>query len=264
MYLTTSKRRLNISFALVLALCTTAAHAAGGARILIYSRTTGFRHDSIPTAINALQTHGQSINVDFDATEDPAQFTDGNLAQYDSLLFLSTTGDVLDDTGAGAFQKYLNRGGTFIGIHSASDTLRNQTFYANELGALFDYHPVLQNFTVNIIGPSHPSTTMLPTRWTVQDEAYNFDSDPRAIGATVILSADESTYTDTGVHKNQGSPHPTAWFQEQGAGVEPNGTAGRSFYTSLGHLNETWQVRENKLCQRLYTSRQRTDFLLYA
>ncbi|KAF8907327.1 trehalose utilization-domain-containing protein [Gymnopilus junonius] len=212
------------------------------ARILIYSRTLGFRHDSIPVAINALKTKQDSINVAFTSTEDPSQFTDSILSSYDALVFLSTTGEVLDSDGVASFQKYLNLGGNFLAIHSASDTLRNTTCYTKELGAVFDYHPALQNFTVDVVGPSHPSTSMLPAQWNVQDEAYNFESNPRALGAIVVLSANESSYVDTGVRRfDQGTPHPTAWYQERGAGVQQGGAAGRSFYSSLGHLNETWQ-----------------------
>ncbi|EIW57755.1 class I glutamine amidotransferase-like protein [Trametes versicolor FP-101664 SS1] len=218
-----------------------AAAQSSVARILIYSATRDFRHDSIPTAVDALVAHGPAANITFDHTEDQTWFTDDRLQQYDALVFLSNTGEVLDDAGKAAFQKYLDLGGNFIGIHSASDCLRNTTFFQKELGAAFDYHPELQNATVDVVGPSHPSTSMLPTAWAVQDEMYNFKSDPRSVGAVVILSADESSYTDPGPRNfDQGTPHPTAWFQEHGAGVESNGTGGRSFYTSLGHLNETW------------------------
>ncbi|KAF5382068.1 hypothetical protein D9615_004287 [Tricholomella constricta] len=231
---------------LLLSLVITAVMAQGEsmqARVLIYSATTGFRHDSIPTAIAALKAKGASISVEFDATEDVKQFTDTVLAGYDAVLFLSTTGDVLDDTGKTAFQKYLNLGGNFIGIHSASDTLVNTTFYGREIGAYFDYHADLQD----------------AMWWTphIQAQAcyrlggasgmkckYNFKSDPRALGATIVLAADESSYVDNGPRKfDQGSPHPLAWFQTHGSGVgdDKKATAGRSFYTSLGHLNETWQ-----------------------
>ncbi|KAI0329294.1 class I glutamine amidotransferase-like protein [Cubamyces sp. BRFM 1775] len=212
------------------------------ARVLIYSATRDFRHDSIPTAVDALVSHGPAASISFDHTEDQTWFTDDRLQQYDALLFLSNTGEVLDEAGKAAFQKYLDLGGNFIGIHSASDCLRNTTFFQKELGAAFDYHPELQDAIVDVIGPSHPSTSMLPKEWHVRDEMYNFKSDPRSVGAVVILSANESSYNDPGTRKfNQGTPHPTAWFQEHGAGVDNNGTAGRSFYTSLGHLNETWQ-----------------------
>ncbi|RPD75088.1 class I glutamine amidotransferase-like protein [Lentinus tigrinus ALCF2SS1-7] len=212
------------------------------ARILIYSATRDFRHDSIPTAVDALVQGGPSHQIAFDHTEDQTWFTDERLAQYDAVLFLSNTGEVLDDAGKAALQRYLDLGGNFVAVHSASDALRNTTWFIHEVGAAFDYHPEITNATVDIIGPSHPSTEGLPNPWPVQDEMYNFKSDPRSIGAVVVLSANESSYTDPGPRKfDQGTPHPTAWYQEHGAGVDSNGTAGRSFYTSLGHLNETWQ-----------------------
>ncbi|KAJ3807689.1 ThuA-like domain-containing protein [Lentinula aff. lateritia] len=201
-----------------------------GIIFLIYSATEDFRHDSIPTAIQSLQSKGPSFDIQFETTEDRAQFTDQYLAQYDTLLFFDHTGEgdligcrcsstVLDDLGKAVLQKNLDLGGNFIGIHAASDCLKDTTFYGHE--------------TVDVIDSSHPSTA----QWHAQDEMcfkYNFKSDPRTIGATIILSANESR-----TRLDQGTPHPTAWFQDRGAGAESNGTAGRSFYTSLGHLNET-------------------------
>ncbi|OCB84750.1 class I glutamine amidotransferase-like protein [Sanghuangporus baumii] len=270
-----------------------AAQQQSTAHILLYTATADFRHDSIPTAIQALQnqsvSNGGSFNVRFDATEDRTRFTDDTLAGYDAVMFVSTTGEVLDasgktalrnyldkggnfvavhsasDTlrndswfgeevvldasGKTALRNYLDKGGNFIAVHSASDTLRNDSWFGEEVGAFFDYHPVLQNATVDVLDPSHPSTSMLPAEWHVQDEMYNFKSDPRSVGAVVILSANESSYVgkssdfflnDGQRNFDQGTPHPTAWYQERGAGIEEGGFAGRSFYTSLGHLNETW------------------------
>ncbi|KAG2017848.1 glycosyl-hydrolase [Coprinopsis cinerea AmutBmut pab1-1] len=227
------------------------------ARVLVYSATTGFRHDSIPTAIEALEANAESINSIFESTEDRGRFTDEYLSEFDAVVFLSTTGDVLDESGRAALQTYLNSGGNFVGIHSASDCLRNTSFFVRELGARFDYHADLQEANLDVIGPPHPSTEGLPSSWRIRDEMYNFDSDPRSIGATVILAADESSYVgkccpassnrfntmkDNGPRRfDHGTPHPIAWFQVQGAGVEEGGIAGRSFYTSLGHLNETWE-----------------------
>lgn len=212
-------------------------------RVLIYSATAAYRHDSIPTAIRVLKENGASINTTFDATEDRTFFTDSNLKSYDAIVFLSNTGEVLDDYGKAALENYFNSGGNFVGIHSASDSLRNTTFFVRQLGAKFDYHPELQEATVDVIAPSHPSTNKLPQAWKVRDEMYNFESDPRSLGAVVVLAADESSYTDTRERKfDQGTPHPLAWYQEHAAGVDArSGTAGRSFYTSLGHLNETWE-----------------------
>ncbi|KAJ1307338.1 hypothetical protein OPQ81_001444 [Rhizoctonia solani] len=210
-------------------------------RILIYSATAGYRHESIPAAIAALQQLGQQHGIAFDATEDRTQFNDNNLANYDAVLFLSNSDEVLDDDGKQAFQVYLNKGGNYIGIHAASACLYNTTFYQNEVGALFDYHPELQPVTFLVLDKDHPSTTMLPDRWSYTEEVYNFRSDPRSVGAKVLLSVDVSSYTDTHVQTHfHGSPHPIAWYQERGAGAEDGSAAGRSFYTSLGHLTSTW------------------------
>uniref|UniRef100_A0A0W0FJ23 Putative class I glutamine amidotransferase-like protein n=1 Tax=Moniliophthora roreri TaxID=221103 RepID=A0A0W0FJ23_MONRR len=206
------------------------------ANVLIYTLTLGYVHESTSTAVQALRERGASINVNFEHTEDPNVFTDEGLARYDGRLA------VLYPSGKAAFQKYLNLGGNFAGIHYATGCLENDTFYEKAIGAYFDYHPPgVLNATVNVVNQSHPSTSMLPAQWKIQDEMYNFKSDPRDIGATVILSADESSYTDDGERKyDQGEPHPTAWYQERIAAVESGGTPGRSFCTSLGHSTETW------------------------
>ncbi|KAJ7116381.1 trehalose utilization-domain-containing protein [Mycena epipterygia] len=231
-----------VSWLLLSSSCALTVRSLTPARVLVYTATKGFRHDSIPTAIEALKNQSSSLNLVFDNTEDETQFTDEILAGYDAIMFVSTTGEVLDDSGKTAFQHYLNLGGNFVGVHSASDSLVNTTFYGHELGAYFDYHPALQNATVDVLDASHPSTSMLPAEWHITEEMYNFKSDPRAIGAIVLLSANESSYVDNGTRNfDQGTPHPSAWFQEHGAGVESGQIAGRSFYTSLGHLNETWQ-----------------------
>ncbi|KAK0223103.1 ThuA-like domain-containing protein [Armillaria fumosa] len=176
---------------------------------------------------------------------------------------------VLDDTGKITFQHYLNYGGNFVEINLASTTLTTAACYGKELDAVLDtsYRPEIQNVTIVVSDASHSSTENLPTDWPVRDEMYNFKSDPRSVGATVILTVDESSYTgvdaslNDGTRRfNQGEPHPIgknkmydqrqgssanypslAWYQEHGAGVENGGTAGRSFYTSLGRLNETWE-----------------------
>ncbi|KAF8466836.1 class I glutamine amidotransferase-like protein [Gautieria morchelliformis] len=242
-------RRLLLFMALVslLAILSQSQTTLGIPKVLIFSRTVDFRHDSIPTAINAFRQQSSSHNIQFDNTEDQTLFTDSYLSQYDAIIFLSNTGQVLDDPGIVAFQNWVNMGGNFIGIHAASDSLRNNTFFEQELGAHFRDHANLQNATVTVLNSSHPSTSMLPQRWAVQDEMYHFKSDPRAVGVVVLLSADPSTffgsYNQTAPDPQEGSPSPKAWYQEHGAGASASapGPVGRSWYTSLGHLNETWQ-----------------------
>ena len=124
------------------------------ANVLIYSATRGYRHGSIPIAIQALHSRSAGHNVAFEATEDPAWFRDDKLENYDAIVFLSTTGEggflksdsislghngltfrvVLDARGKIAFQNYLNKGGNFVGIHSASDSLNSATFFGQEIG----------------------------------------------------------------------------------------------------------------------------------
>ncbi|KAG8831963.1 hypothetical protein FRC17_002287 [Serendipita sp. 399] len=183
-------------------------------KVLIYSATAAYRHESIPSAVAALQSLGARHDISFEHSEDRSKFEDEYLKQFDALLFLSNSEEVLDQSGKDAFQRYLDAGGNYIGtegppVHGASACLFTTDFYNRTVGALFDYHPPLTNATVTVIDTTHPSTSMLPTRWEVEDEMYNFRSDPRTHGAKVILSVDESTYVDDGPRTHdQGSPHP--------------------------------------------------------
>jgi len=126
----------------------------GTANVLIYSATMRYRHGSIPTAIESLQSRCAGYNITFEDTEDPTWFRDDRLRKYDAIVFLSTTGEggflksylvsfgsnglvfcvVLDRWGKIAFQNYLNRGGNFVGIHSASESLTTATFFGQEVG----------------------------------------------------------------------------------------------------------------------------------
>ncbi|CAE6390108.1 unnamed protein product [Rhizoctonia solani] len=123
-------------------------------RILIYTATEGYRHESIETATAALFQLGQKYNIEFDHTEDRALFNDKNLAKYDALLFLNNNDEVLNESGKQAFQRYLNKGGNYVGVHGGGACLYNTTFYQREVGALFDYHPDLQPATKRIQVPS--------------------------------------------------------------------------------------------------------------
>ncbi|CAE6389917.1 unnamed protein product [Rhizoctonia solani] len=210
-------------------------------RVLIYTATEGYRHESIETATAALFKLGQEHKIDFDHTEDRTLFNDDNLAKYDALLFLNNNDEVLDESGKQAFQRYLNKGGNYVGVHGGGACLYNTTFYQREVGALFDYHPDLQPATFLVLDKAHPSTEHLPDRWTYTEEVYHFRQNPRDVGARILLSVDRNSYHDnTNRTQAQGSPHPIAWYQDHGAGAEDRRKAGRSFYTSLGHLNSTW------------------------
>jgi uncharacterized protein len=196
-------------------------------RLLVYSRTTGYRHDSIPAGVDALRLLGEQAGYAVDATEDPAAFTLAGLSQYAVIVFLSTSGDVLDDAGKDALAGYMAAGGAWFGIHGASTTEYGWPFFGGLAGAWFDKHPEIQTATVTVEDPDHPATAQLPTAWAWSDEWYDFRSNPRP-HVRVLLTVDEATYEGGAM----GADHPIAWCQDYGGG--------RSFYTALGHAPETY------------------------
>ncbi|CAE6519669.1 unnamed protein product [Rhizoctonia solani] len=218
------------------------------AKVLIYSYCDGFRHDSIPTAVKQLQAWGPYWNVSFDATEDQTKIRTENLAQYDAMVFVSSTGNIFDSQGQTAFVDYLAKGGNFAAIHAASAAYLEKAWnpWTQSLGATFDHHPAFQTATFVKEATGYPATDPAPDRWTFGEEVYSFTSDPRKLGATLLFSVDPKSYNDSGTPAGQGNPHPIAWQQEYAAGAVAKaggpgpGVPGRSFYSSLGHANSTW------------------------
>jgi cytochrome c len=194
-------------------------------RVLVLSKTAGFRHDSIPSGIAAIQQLGVDNGFQVDATEDAAQFNDANLAQYDAVIWLSTTGDVLDSGQQAAFQRYMQAGGGYVGIHSAADTEYDWAWYGEMLGgAYFDSHPPgTPAGSIDVEDDDEPSTAHLPARWDRTDEWYNYRANPRDAGLHVLARLDESTYTGG----NMGEDHPIAWCTDF--------DGGRAWYTGGGH-----------------------------
>jgi len=195
--------------------------------LLVFSKTTGFRHDSIPDGITAIRALGAEHGFRVDDTEDPERLTDTALGQYKVVMFLSTTGDILDQEQKAALERYIRAGGGFVGIHSASDTEYHWPWYGRLIGAWFASHPQIQRATIRIEDADHPSTKGLPASWERADEWYNFRSDPRG-AVHVLANLDESTYTGGAM----GSNHPIAWCQ--------NLDGGRSWYTAMGHTRESY------------------------
>ncbi|HSI80122.1 MAG TPA: ThuA domain-containing protein [Solirubrobacterales bacterium] len=196
---------------------------------LVFSKTAGFRHDSIPAGLTAIEELAAEHNFSVDATEDAAAFTDENLANYDVVIWLLTTGDVLDDSQQAAFERYIRAGGGYAGIHSASDTEYDWPWYGDLVGAYFSGHPRNQDATIKVSDRVHPSTAHLPARWDRFDEWYSFRRNPRG-DVHVLASIDESTY-DPEAHP-MGLDHPVAWCQAF--------DGGRSWYTALGHTIESY------------------------
>jgi type 1 glutamine amidotransferase len=197
--------------------------------VLVFSKTTGFRHASIPAAIQTLRELGARGGLVIDATEDASAFSDANLRRYAAVVFLMTTGEVLDSGQQAAFERFVRRGGGFAGVHSASDTEYDWPWYGGLVGAHFRSHPQIQSGTIRVASARDPSTAGLPRLWTRSDEWYNFARNPRG-SVRVLATLDESTYAP-GVGA-MGADHPIAWSHTfQG---------GRAWYTAGGHTTESY------------------------
>jgi type 1 glutamine amidotransferase len=209
---------------------------------LIFSKTAAFRHtECIPQATVEIAQMAARRGFEVDATENAAAFTDENLANYDVVIFLCTTGDVLNAAQQGAFERYIQAGGGYAGIHSASDTEYDWPWYGGLVGAYFRDHPGSVNSqyqvaTMNVEDRHTAATRRLGRTWTREEEWYNFRTNPRD-DVHVLLSVDESTYDPRGYSVPGGSPgmgdHPISWCQPY--------DGGRAFYTALGHKGVYWE-----------------------
>lgn len=194
--------------------------------VLIFSKTSGFHHESIPAGIRAIRALGQAHGFQVDTTTNAQLFTAASLGRYQAVVFLSTTQDVLNEEQQRAFEQYIRGGRGFVGIHAATDTEYDWPWYGQLVGAYFNGHPAVQLATVSVPGNAHPATTGLPARWQRTDEWYNFRNiNPNL---TVLATLDESTYSGG----TNGPDHPIAWYHEF--------DGGRAFYTAGGHTNESF------------------------
>ncbi len=204
--------------------------AAAGAPfpVLLFSRTLGFRHDSIPAAIQAFTELQQSGGFVVEATEDPTRFTADSLARFRVVVFLLTTGDVLDDDQQAAFEGWIGAGGGYLGVHSAADTEYAWPYYGALVGAYFKSHPAVQSANVDVQVADHPAMAGLTSPWMRTDEWYDFQMNPRA-SVTVLATVDESSYAGG----TMGADHPIVW-----AHATPGG--GRALYTAMGHTQQSY------------------------
>jgi uncharacterized protein len=217
-----------IALSLVVSLMTGVSQAADPPyRIMVFSKTAGFRHDSIPQGIQALRELGAANSFTVDATEDANTFNAANLANYKVVVFLNTTGDVLNATQQTAFETYIAGGGGYVGVHAAADTEYDWPFYGGLVGSYFHSHPAIQQVTVRVDDQTHPSTSHLPAAWVRTDELYNYRTNPRP-NVKVLARLDESTYQGG----NMGADHPIVWCQ--------NYRGGRSWYSGLGHTQQSY------------------------
>ncbi|MEH0933103.1 ThuA domain-containing protein [Micromonospora sp. CPCC 205558] len=217
--------------ALAVIACTTPATPASAADapydVLVFSKTAGFRHDAIPVGIQTIRDLGAANNFTVTATEDAAAFTTSNLAQYEAVVFLNTTGDVLNASQQTAFESYIGSGRGYVGVHAAADTEYDWPFYGNLVGAWFASHPAIQQANMKVEDRGHAATGHLPQTWTRTDEWYNYRTNARST-AHVLATLDESSYSGGGM----GADHPLSWCKSY--------SGGRSFYTGAGHTQASY------------------------
>jgi type 1 glutamine amidotransferase len=201
-------------------------------RVLVFSKTTGFRHDSIPAGIATIRRLGRQQRFAVEQTEDERAFTDRNLARYDALVFLSTTGvPIARQDHRRAFQRYIRRGGGFLGIHAASDSFERWPWYVGLVGASFRRHaPGTSAAHVVVEDAGTPATRGLPRVWRRVDEWYAFRSNPRG-RVHVLATLDERTYDPRTAA--MGADHPIAWCHRY--------AGGRSVYTAMGHTSDSYR-----------------------
>lgn len=202
-----------------------------GRKVLVFSKAKAYRHEVIPTAVKAVTELGRREQFNVVATEDASVFTDDSLQAFQAVVFLNTTGDVLNDEQQVAFERYIQAGGGYVGIHSAADTEWRENpwfWYQRLVGGVFISHPSSsdQPADISVVG-EHPALEGLPSSWSASDEWYDFQRVSQ--GVNVLMKVDESTYEGG----KMGDDHPIAWYRDF--------DGGRSFYIGLGHTPSTYQ-----------------------
>lgn len=226
------KIRIKNIAAVILLSCVAACSVAFNAKhktpaILVFSKTSGFHHASIPVGIAAIQKLGRENNFLVDTTTDSSLFTKDNLKKYAAVVFLNTTGNVLNDAQQNEFENFIKKGNGFVGVHSATDTEYDWPWYNKLVGAYFKSHPKQQDAVLHIVDSSFIATKNLPSSWKRFDEWYNFKQ-TNWDDVHVLLTIDESSYTGG----ENGNFHPMSWYHAY--------DGGRAFYTELGHTDESY------------------------
>lgn len=198
-------------------------------RIFVFSKTAGYRHDSIPAGVESLRQLADTTKLfTVEASEDASLINSEALSQFKVVVFLSTSGEFLTTEQLNALKAFTTKGGGFVGIHCASEGMRSDPWYGQLVGSYFTDHPKPQHGVVKVENKDHVIVSGFPPKFNWHDEWYNFEWNPRN-NVTVLLSIDESGYEGG----TMGNDHPLAWCREF--------EGGRSFYTSLGHFDEAFQ-----------------------
>lgn len=199
-------------------------------KVLVFSKTDGFRHESIEPGKLAFSKLAKENNFKVDFSEDASVFNKSNLKNYNAVVFLNTTGDILNNDQQGDFERFIQSGGGYLGIHAATDCEYNWPWYGMLAGAFFLDHPNtpsnVQSGKFEVVDKNSWATKGMPDQFERKDEFYNFKNINPAIH--VLVTIDETTY----VGGKNGKGHPISWYHEF--------EGGRAFYTVMGHTNESF------------------------
>ena len=201
-------------------------------KVLIFTKTTEYRHESIEIGVKTIAELGKQNGFEISHSEDANLFIEENLNQYKLVIFLNTTGDILNDAQQKSFERFLRNGGNFLGIHSAADTEYEWPWYGKLVGAYFLNHPEKSKAEIVKVDNTHLACQHLPERWSRFDEWYNYKAISPDIN--VLLKLDETTYNGG----ENGPNHPIAWYHEY--------ENGRAFYTGMGHTKESYSEPDFK------------------
>jgi len=204
--------------------------------VFLFTKTDGWHHKSINAAVTAMEKLAQKHHFSIDWHEDAARINEENLAKYDVVMFMLTTGDILNEEQKQVMERFVQSGKGFVGVHSASDTEYGWDWYTKMVGRSFHIHPLIQTAELSVINRKFPGMERMPDRFLWTDEWYEFAAE-RIDNLNYILSVDESTFDpeakwDTKSGEGMGEFHPIAWYHEY--------DGGRAFYTALGHLGATY------------------------
>ena len=195
-------------------------------RILVFTKTEGYVHESIGAGASALDYLGRRHEFGVVVSNDATDFNSENLKNYAAVVFLSTTGDILNTEQEKAFMEFIQAGGGFVGIHAAADTEYDWPWYGKLVGAYFESHPEQQQARIIIKDTAHLATRGIPNPWNHFNEWYNYKNISPNLNVIALL--DESSYTEG----TNGAIHPISWSQEY--------DGGKVFYTGLGHTVESY------------------------
>jgi type 1 glutamine amidotransferase len=188
---------------------------------LLFTRTVGKRHASLQPGIDAFESLARVEGWTVTHSEDGASFSTERLARHGVVILLNTTGDVLDPAQRESFESFVAQGGGVLAIHASAVIEFDWPWYESLIGARCAGHPEPQRGTLVVEDAEHPAMRGIPQRWSVHEQWYDFEHNPRG-KVHVLASVDESSYEG-----GKRGDHPLIWCHEA--------LGGRVLYSGLGH-----------------------------